>query len=340
MGKFLMREQWVDYAKGIGIILVVIGHVNRGLDSSGIFLSNSFFKLFDSIIYSFHMPLFFFLSGIFFIKSIEKKNKSYFIMKKIETIVYPYALWSIIQGIVAVSLSKFTNSRTDIVSVFSFPYHPIAQFWFLYALFMIFMVSCLIYKKEYFTSYLPIITVLAFAIYIYSDSIGDFLHVDFITKNIVFFFAGSLLSTVSITTVFGRKSFIMLFSAFVVFFLIQYKFHFIDRMFYDEIGISTFSVAMVSIFFVFSLSLVLSHVGFEPLRKIGEYSMIIFLVHILAGSGTRIILSKGFGINNWYLHIVIGTIAGVVAPVIFYKIANKLNLGLLFSYPIKKPAIK
>lgn len=26
-----MRESWVDYAKGIGILLVVFGHVNRGL---------------------------------------------------------------------------------------------------------------------------------------------------------------------------------------------------------------------------------------------------------------------------------------------------------------------
>ncbi len=330
-----MREQWVDYAKGIGIILVVIGHVNRGLDSSGVYLSNSFFKLFDSIIYSFHMPLFFFLSGIFFIKSIEKKNKSDFIIKKIETIAYPYAVWSVAQGLVAVALSKFTNSRTDITSVFSFPFHPIAQFWFLYALFMIFMVSCLIYNKNNFTSFLPAMVLMAFIIYIYSDSMGDFLHIDFITKNIVFFFAGSLLSTANSIIYPVHKSIVVLLTASIAFILIQYKFHFVDGMFYDEIGISTFSVAMVSIVFVFSISLVLSHVGFEPLRKIGEYSMIIFLVHILAGSGSRIILSKVFGISNWYIHIVIGTIVGVVAPVVFYKIATKFKLGFLFSYPIK-----
>ncbi|WP_373565555.1 acyltransferase family protein, partial [Klebsiella pneumoniae] len=52
-----MREAWVDYAKGIGIILVVFGHVNRGLYSAGIQLSGSSYLLTDSIIYSFHMPL-------------------------------------------------------------------------------------------------------------------------------------------------------------------------------------------------------------------------------------------------------------------------------------------
>ncbi|HFZ8995334.1 TPA: acyltransferase family protein [Citrobacter freundii] len=328
-----MREQWVDYAKGIGIILVVVGHVNRGLDSSGIFISESFFKLFDSIIYSFHMPLFFFLSGLFFIKSIEKAGKAKFVVKKLETIAYPYVLWSIIQGLVAVLLSRFTNAKTDIMSVFSFPVEPIAQFWFLYALFMIFMVACIIYNKRYFTSYLPVITLVSFFLYIYSDNIGNAFHADFITKNSIFFFAGVMFSTVRMSAKSSQFSLITLAISFILFCAIQYKFHFMDGMFYDDIGISTFFVAIISIFFVFCLSTVLGMVGIEPLRKIGEYSMIIFLVHILAGSGTRIILSKFLGVDNWYLHIIVGTAAGVVLPIVFYKVTKMLKLNFLFSYP-------
>lgn len=44
------RVEWVDVAKGIGIILVVLGH-NQSPD------------YIIKFIYSFHMPLFFFLSG-------------------------------------------------------------------------------------------------------------------------------------------------------------------------------------------------------------------------------------------------------------------------------------
>ncbi|WP_320408208.1 acyltransferase family protein [Raoultella ornithinolytica] len=73
-----MRDTWVDYAKALGIILVVTGHVNRGLYSSGIYISKEFFILLDSVIYTFHMPLFFFLSGLFFVKSIDKNGKKSF----------------------------------------------------------------------------------------------------------------------------------------------------------------------------------------------------------------------------------------------------------------------
>lgn len=44
------RLQWIDIAKGIGIILVVIGHCNPPAEI-------------EKIIFSFHMPLFFFVSG-------------------------------------------------------------------------------------------------------------------------------------------------------------------------------------------------------------------------------------------------------------------------------------
>jgi len=49
------RIGWVDAAKGIGILLVVLGHNQI----------NSYTHLFHLLIYSFHMPLFFILAGMF-----------------------------------------------------------------------------------------------------------------------------------------------------------------------------------------------------------------------------------------------------------------------------------
>jgi len=98
------RDAWVDYAKAIGILLVVYGHVARGVHNAGIPMDAALYELVDSIIYSFHMPLFFFLSGLFFLHSLERRGPGALTANKIDTIVYPYVLWSLIQGLTEVAL--------------------------------------------------------------------------------------------------------------------------------------------------------------------------------------------------------------------------------------------
>ncbi|HCD5421665.1 TPA: acyltransferase family protein, partial [Klebsiella pneumoniae] len=94
--------------------------------------------------------LFFFLSGLFFIKSIEKKGKLLLFIDKFKTIAYPYLVWSLLQGTIEVLLSRFTNSKTSFTDLLMLFSHPRAQFWFLYALLMIFVLSIIIYSKRFF----------------------------------------------------------------------------------------------------------------------------------------------------------------------------------------------
>ena len=75
------RIDWIDYAKGIGIILIVMGH-------AGVPYITEYFG------YAFHVPLFFFLSGLCF--SVSKYNSFWeFFKKKCKTILLPYALFSV-----------------------------------------------------------------------------------------------------------------------------------------------------------------------------------------------------------------------------------------------------
>lgn len=45
------RAEWADYAKAIGLMLVVYGHVARGLYNGGIAIPEHVFLLADSIVY-------------------------------------------------------------------------------------------------------------------------------------------------------------------------------------------------------------------------------------------------------------------------------------------------
>jgi hypothetical protein len=91
------RLYWVDFAKGVGIILVVIGHVWYGLHNGGIAIPEKLDLGVERWIYSFHMPLFFFIAGLFAISSMGKAGKV-FLSDKLATIGYPYVLWSLIHG--------------------------------------------------------------------------------------------------------------------------------------------------------------------------------------------------------------------------------------------------
>ena len=77
------RVDWIDAAKGIGMILVVYGHISYRPDWLNVWLC------------SFHMPLFFFLSGITY--NAEKYSDfKVFIRNKIQTLVIPYLIFSVI----------------------------------------------------------------------------------------------------------------------------------------------------------------------------------------------------------------------------------------------------
>ncbi len=179
------RNVWVDYAKAIGIILVVYGHVARGVFNAGLPMDEGEFVLVDSIIYSFHMPLFFFLSGLFFFDSLQKRGRGGLIINKVDTIVYPFIVWSLLQGLFEVVLSNYTNGQVTLTEVFSLLWMPRAQFWFLYALFLVFLVCTFLYAKADRRYFLPFV-VLFGVLFVFQQE----LTINNMTRNDIHLFYG------------------------------------------------------------------------------------------------------------------------------------------------------
>lgn len=75
------RADWIDVLKGIGIILVVIGHVN----TKGFLVQ---------WLYTFHMPLFFALSGYILYKFGKNIPFQKFLLKRTKSILWPFILFS------------------------------------------------------------------------------------------------------------------------------------------------------------------------------------------------------------------------------------------------------
>lgn len=78
----MKRIEWIDMLKGIGVIAVVVGH----------FYNN---ETLLQIISSFHMSLFFFVSGYLFLP----QKIGTWISKKYSSIIKPYIFFSIVSGV-------------------------------------------------------------------------------------------------------------------------------------------------------------------------------------------------------------------------------------------------
>lgn len=88
MKKKKARIELIDIAKAITIFLVIIGHFAGNLDT----------PLYRRIIYSFHMPLFFFLSGLSIKPAAIKgwRNWYAFIRKNILALAVPFFIWGLV----------------------------------------------------------------------------------------------------------------------------------------------------------------------------------------------------------------------------------------------------
>ncbi len=151
------RIDWIDISKGIGIILVVLGHTIvpqiRGESRAAEFLW--------IFIYSFHMPLFFFLSGYLFEMGIEKyTNKKHFFLSKARKLLLPYLFFSVfayvfiafalrIDKLAAVlegggySAAGFFEAAFEILT---YNGHIDQHIWFVFSLFIVFLINILLPK--------------------------------------------------------------------------------------------------------------------------------------------------------------------------------------------------
>lgn len=88
------RIEWIDYAKAIGIWLVIMGHilnVSRPIEG-GLY----------TVIYSFHMPFFFFVSGLLF--STKKMPFGSFAISKVKSLLVPYLLLNILCAVLCIPM--------------------------------------------------------------------------------------------------------------------------------------------------------------------------------------------------------------------------------------------
>src|SRR6201746_2008431 len=103
-----MRIDWVDYAKGICIVMVVMMHSVLGVEAAA--GQTGFMHVLVAFAKPFRMPDFFLISGLFLSVVIDRDWRTY-LDRKVVHFAYFYALWVTIQfGFKAPAFPPDTNS--------------------------------------------------------------------------------------------------------------------------------------------------------------------------------------------------------------------------------------
>ena len=320
------RLAWVDAARGIGIALVVLGHTVGGLISSGIAPAEGGLKLVATWLYAFHMPLFFFLAGLFVLAP-ARASTGLFVDSKLRTVAWPYLVWSLIQTAVQISLGAAVNAPVGLEDLLQIPYAPIMQFWFLYALFVIHVLFALAIRW----GLAPLaILVVAIGLYIAGGvtPVPDWEVPHKVASHAIYYAAGVVVSAARPTAVMAPLPRPLAFGAAALGWLAV---GWGVRSGLQEWLPGALLLALVGIASTILLARTFS--GWPSLRELGRLSLAIYVAHTLASAGYRIGLMKLLGVTDSTLHLIGGCLVGILLPIGIARLAERAGWTYAFTLP-------
>ena len=330
------RLIWLDCCKGFAIICVVIGHIADGYLKANMFPDHT--RLLENIfnvIYLFHMPLFFCLSGIAFYlaycKNKNNKNKNKRKMAaQIVNLLWIYILFSVLLWVMKFVFSGTVNHEVSINDLYMIPLKPIGEYWYLYALLFFYLLGSVTSKLQ------PTLECGLFGITFLISCTTAFISYNgvFPLKTIlyyfVFFFLGIILGKTELSGgIIENKKIVVatvILSIISVILTVILHVNVSKIPFFATICGTITTLAIICIF--------RRTVKWNMLQKIGAYSLDIYLLHTFITAASRKMLFK-VGITSFYPNILINFIMAMCLPIVISFVLKKINVYFYIFKPVQ-----
>lgn len=317
------RITWIDLAKGLTILLVVLGHVIIGLFDANLYTGTTQTYLLASIqsIYLFHMPVFFALSGYFFTPVNTLAELGTRIKKRCVTIGIPYTAFSLILFVLSQLGGSKVRSVYDLQALLHIWQAPIGPLWFLYVLFIVIVANSLL---SLWIKDIRIHLVLAITVALLANFLVTPVYA--IQRLLIwspFFLLGAYLRQYPIKTTWQRYT--SLIAIYISYIIIWISLVPTSRVSYNVPGLDglVMIIAIVIAFMVFQKIDPTTVTG-HCLEAFGQRSLGIYLVHVPLVSASRILLLQ-FGLTNVLLQIFVGFIVGWFGTLMILKYVSPIN---------------
>jgi len=325
------RFDAIDSARGIGIILVVFGHAWRGAFGAEMIPNTGLFEAIDSAIYAFHMPLFFFLSGLLFLETLKKYQTGALLKGRVTRLLWPMALWTWLFFGVKLLGGGALNNPVTLADAPIVPLPPYEHLWFLWALFLCHALLILLYAP--LLKHIPT-NPLRFALGGFGLGLVFVLpHLSIpsliwgpMVAHLPFFLIGMAVAEERAGG--WRSRFAAVFAA---------------CAFAIHIGLIVTGMSSMSSSVTSCLLLIFAWMAWPQvdrgsdsavlrlLRYLGNMSMVIYLTHTIFSAALRIVMLR-IGADDLVLVLLATTIIGLVAPLGVMWGARKLRLVKLLGF--------
>ncbi len=320
------RVDWVDYAKGFCIVMVVMMHSTLGVEAQA--GREGFMHWLVAFAKPFRMPDFFLISGLFLARVIDRDWRLY-LDRKVVHFAYFYLLWTAIQFVVKAPHFAAEHGWSGVLTLYVESFvEPFGVLWFIYLLPLFAVVT-----KA--TRNVPPAAIWLVAAALETARIATgWTVVDEFASRFVYFYTGYLFAprifalaarvqARPILAALGLEAWSML-EGFAVF------------GGYSELPLVSLGLGLIGACAVVSISALLAKLRlFDPLRFCGQNSIVIYLAFFLPMAATRILLLRTGLIGDIGLVSLIVTIAGVLGALVIWRATRGTRLDFLFVRPAR-----
>lgn len=326
----LHRLAWPDLAKGMAMILVVMGHVLGGLMAGHFIFADTWGKWAYEWIYLFHVPTLFFVSG--WLVELRTKVKGPVPMKTfLATLLYPYFLWGVIIWAV-----HAVGASTGIANVPADPWGPLRMLyaasagpWFLLILYLLHGLNHLLQAVSRRPVWLLVISLGAFVDYACCSFVEfDSTRCRF-ELNAVFYALGVWIAAHCRLTEWRVPDKVAL----LVGMLLPALLGWICWGNSELPPWSRLPLGIAGIVGILGLSFGLAALpGTKWIGWLGMQSLAIYVLHGFAPPVTRWLLTRHLGVTNAWVLLLTGMAAGLLSAAGVAWVINRWRLGWVFGF--------
>jgi uncharacterized membrane protein YcfT len=319
------RLGWVDYCKGICIILVVMMHSTLGVERA--LGETTWLNGFIAWAKPFRMPDFFLISALFLSRRIAAPWRSY-LDRKVVHFAYFYLLWMTIQLVIkSPGIAAGEGLAAPFSTWLDALINPFGTLWFIYLLAVFFLLAKLLRPVPS-----ALVWITAALLEAAPIETGNLLLDEFASR-FVYFYTGYLLGPrilAEVHALSGRKTggllLVLGLWAALNTLLVAHGLAVLP-------GISLV-LGLAGAGAVILTGLLLARTGlFTWIRHAGESSIVIYLAFFLFMAGTRsLLLNVATGLEPGMIALIVTT-AGVVGPLVLHRLTKGSGLAFLFERP-------